>query len=76
MATTQPTPPTPTLRQHSLIVVRVDTHAVTLEVKGVLAELCVPKLVLVQVRPAPDLGIDDVGKPLTTCHLHTGNAKG
>lgn len=57
--------------------VRVDTDAVTLEVKGILAELGVTKLILVQVRPSPYPGIDHMGKPLPAGHLeHTGSETG
>ena len=41
-----------------------------LEVKSKLAVLDILQLILVQVRPSPDAGIDDVGEALPGCHLH------
>ena len=58
-----------TLRYNSLVVVGVNTHAVTLEVKGVLTELGMAKLVLVEVRPTPYPSIDHMREPFATCHL-------
>ena len=54
-----------------LIVVRVDTHGVTLEVEGKLAVLDMLQLVLVEVRPPPDPSVDHVREPLTPRHLRT-----
>ena len=61
---------------HPLIMVGVDTDELSLEVKGVLAVGLVPQLVLVQVRPAPDLGIHDMWEPLPTSHLEMPNGTG
>lgn len=61
--------PTYSWRNNPLVVVRVDAHGVTLEVEGVLAELDVFQLVLVEVWPAPDTGVDDVREALATCDL-------
>lgn len=56
-------------RNHSLVVVGVDTHVVTLEVKGKLAAFDVLQLILMQVRPPPQARIDDVGEAFTPSHL-------
>lgn len=58
-------------RHHSLIVIRVDTHIVTLEVKGKLAVFDVLQFILMQVRPPPEPGIDYMRKPFTSSHLRT-----
>lgn len=49
--------------------VRVDAHAVILEVEGVLAELDVLQFVLVEVRPAPQPRVNDVRETLPARHL-------
>ena len=54
---------------NSLVVVRVNTDQLGLEVESVLAVRLVTELILVQVRPTPDLGIHHMGKPLPSCHL-------
>ena len=46
--------------------VRVDADGVRLEVEGVLAVLDLLQLVLVQVGPPPNPGVDHVWKPLAT----------
>ena len=56
---------------HPLVVVGVDAHVVVLEVEGVLAELDVLQLVLVEVGPAPQPGVDHVGEAFTPRHLGT-----
>ncbi len=48
----------------------VDTHAVTLEVKRILAELGVTELIFMQVWPSPYSGVDDVGKTLSSRNLN------
>ena len=53
--------------------VGVDTDELSLEVKGVLAVGLVSQLVLVQVRPAPDLGIHHMREPLPASHLEMPN---
>lgn len=55
--------------------VGVDADQLRLEVKGVLAVGLVAELVLVQVGPAPDLGIHHMGEPFPACHLHTSNER-
>lgn len=67
-------------RNHSLIVVGVDTHAVTLEVKCKLAVFDMLQFVFMQVRPSPQSGIDYMREAFTSCHLKTttwrkGNSK-
>lgn len=49
--------------------VGVDADAVVLEVKRKLAELDVLQLVLVQVRPTPQPGVDHVGEAFAPSHL-------
>ena len=49
----------------------VHTHTVALEVKGVLAELDIAQLILVQVRPSPNPGVDHVRKAFSPGNLHT-----
>ena len=58
-----------TLGHNSFIVVRVDTHAIALEVKSILAEFGMAELVLVEVRPSPDPGVDHMGKTLPSSDL-------
>ena len=53
--------------------VGVDADAVLLQVKGILAVLDVLQLVLVQVRPAPNPGVDDVGEAFAPCDLPEGS---
>lgn len=53
----------------------VDAHTVTLEVKGVLTELGVTQLILVQVRPTPYSSVDDVGEALTSSNLRKRTRK-
>ena len=57
------------LRYDPLVVVRVNTHTVTLEVKCILAKLGMPEFVLVEVRPTPNTSVDNMGKTLTSRHL-------
>ncbi len=49
--------------------VGVDTHTVTLEVKGIQAECGASKFILMEVRPAPYPPIDDVRIYLSASHL-------
>lgn len=49
--------------------VRVHTHVVVLQVKGVLAELDVLEFILVEVRPTPQPCIDHMREPLPARHL-------
>lgn len=49
--------------------VGVDTHTVTLEIKGKLAVFDVLQFILMQVWPPPQSGIDYMGKPFTASHL-------
>lgn len=56
-------------RHHPLVVVRIHAHRVTLQVKRKLAVLHVLQLVLVQIRPAPYSGVDDVRETLATSNL-------
>ena len=49
--------------------VRVDTHTVTFQVEGVLTELGVTQLILVEIGPSPYLSINDMRKPLPAGHL-------
>lgn len=57
---------------HSLVMVGVDANIVVLEVKGELAELDVLEFVLVQVWPAPQAGVDDVGEAFSPGDLGGG----
>lgn len=45
--------PTDARRHHPLIMVRVDTHVVVLQVEGILAEFDMLEFIFVEVRPAP-----------------------
>lgn len=58
-------------RNNALIVVRIDADRVALQVEGELAELDVFQLVLVQVGPAPDAGVNDVREALPPRHLQS-----
>lgn len=58
-------------RHHSLIVIGVDTHVVTLEVEGKLAVFDMFQFILVQVRPPPQPGVDYMGEAFTSSHLGT-----
>lgn len=59
-----------TWRLHPLVMVGVDADLVLLGVKGVLAHLDGPQLVVaVQVRPAPQPAVDDVRQALPVRHL-------
>lgn len=63
--------PTYAWRHHPFIMVGVDTHVVILQVKGVLAELDMLELILVEVRPAPQPCVYHMGKTFPPCHLET-----
>lgn len=54
---------------YSLVVVGVDTHAVLLQIEGVVTELAVLQFVLVKVRPTPDTSVDHVRESLPSSHL-------
>lgn len=57
---------------YSLIVVWVDTHFILLRVEGVLAQLHRPQLVVgLQVGPAPQTAVDDVGQTFSVGNLKT-----
>lgn len=58
-------------RHDPLIVVRVDTHVVSLEVERILAVLDVLQLILMQVGPAPQAGVDNMGEAFTPGNLVT-----
>lgn len=58
-------------RRHPLVVVRVDTHTVTLQIKGKLAVFDMFQFVLVKIRPTPQTRVDHMGEPFTACHLLT-----
>ena len=49
----------------------VDTHIVTLEVKGKLAAFDVLQFILVQVGPPPQPSVDNVGEAFTPGYLST-----
>ena len=49
--------------------VRVDTHIVIFEVKGILAELHMLEFIFVKVGPAPQSCINDMRKTFPSCHL-------
>lgn len=51
------------------IVVRIDANGIGLEVERKIAALGTTKLVLVEVWPAPDPGVDDVGKAFPASDL-------
>ena len=59
----------PTLGNNSFIVVWVDAHTIALEVKSILAEFGMAELVLVEIRPSPDPGVDHMGKTLPSSDL-------
>lgn len=57
--------------------IRVDTYAVTLQIKGKLAVFDMLQLILVEIRPSPQTGIDDMRETLASRHLGTTeNSKG
>ena len=58
-----------TMRYDALIVVRVDTHLVALEIKGILAEFGMFQFILVQIWPPPEPSIDDMWEPLPSSYL-------
>lgn len=56
-------------RHDPLVVVRVHTHAVALQVKGKLTVFHVLEFILVQVRPSPQSRVYHVRKSFTTSNL-------
>lgn len=58
-----------TLGYDSFIVVGVDAHTVTLQVKSILTEFGMAELILVEVRPTPDPSVDHMGKTLSSSDL-------
>lgn len=56
-------------RHDPLVVVRVHTHIVTLQVEGKLTVFHVLEFILVQVRPSPQSRVYDVRKSFTTSNL-------
>ena len=53
--------------------VRIYAHTVLFEVKGKLTEFHMFQFILVQIRPSPYTGVDDMWEAFTTCYLLTGN---
>ncbi len=51
------------------VVVRIDANGIGLEVERKIAALGTTELVLVEVWPAPDPGVDDVGKAFPASDL-------
>lgn len=49
--------------------IRVDAHALTLQIEGILTKLGVTQLVLVEVGPTPYSGIYNVRKALSSSDL-------
>lgn len=47
----------------------VDAHTVTLEVKGELAVFDVLQFILMQIRPAPQSGVDYMREAFSSSHL-------
>lgn len=57
---------------HPLVMVGVDAHLVLFQVKGILAGLHGPQLVVaVQVWPSPQATVEDMGEALPMGHLQT-----
>ena len=54
---------------HPLVVVRVDADAVRLQIKCILTVLYILQLVLVEVGPPPDSGVDYMWESLPCRHL-------
>ena len=57
----------------AFIVIRIHANGVGLQVERVLAVLHLLQLVLVQVRPAPDPGVDHMGKAFSPGNLGKEN---
>jgi len=55
----------------AFVMIRINADIVLLQFKCKLAELAVLKLVLAQVRPAPDPCVHNVRKTLPACYLQT-----
>lgn len=55
--------------RHPLIVIRVHTHTVVLQVERKLTEGHMFELVLMEVGPTPQTGVDHMGKALPARHL-------
>ncbi len=62
-------------RDNTLIVVWIHAYEVLLEVKGVLAELAMLQLVLVQIWPPPNSRVNNMRKSLPACNLHVKQDK-
>lgn len=56
-------------RHDPLVVVRVDTNAVALQIKRILAVFDVLQLVLVQVGPPPQPRVHNMRETFTPSHL-------
>ncbi len=52
------------------VVVGIHANVVQLEVEGPATIVRSPQLVLVEVWPSPDLGVDDMGKAFLSCYLN------
>lgn len=62
--------PVITRRLHSLVVVRIDTNFILLEVECILASVNGPKLmVTMKVRPSPQAAVDDMRQAFTMRNL-------
>ncbi len=61
--------------RHPLVVVRVHAHAVILQVEGKLTELHVFELVLMEVGPTPQTGVDHMREAFPACHLQTDRSE-
>ena len=57
----------------AFIVIRIHANGVGLQVERVLAVLHLLQLVLVQIRPAPDPGVDHMGKAFSPGNLGKEN---
>lgn len=68
--------PTYARRHHSLIVIGVDTHTVTLEVEGKLAIFDVLQFIFMQVWPTPQPGVDYMWETFASSHLGETFGKG
>lgn len=58
-------------RHHSLIVVRVHTHVIVLQIECILTELDMLEFVLMEVRPSPQTSVYDMRETLPPSHLQT-----
>lgn len=54
---------------NALVVIRIDTYTVALQIKRILTIFYMFQFILVKIWPPPETGVDDVRETLPASHL-------